>query len=517
LEGEAVSVIDRDTMQASEPPPRKRWYQSGRLVPGPGDVVFAVVLVMILLGGRHGLFNDPGTPWHLRLGRDVIANGAVPREDTLTFTRQGVPWVDQSWGFDVLLAILVDRGGWSTVIALTAVGLAALYGSLTRGLVRDGISPWVALVVGILTMAIGSIHFLIRPHLFTFAFVYLTLRACQRQHEHGGRWVFVVPLYTAILANLHGGFVALPVIVATAGLGHAISGRFDAARRRDLLKFAAAFVASGLAAMANPYGIGLYRHVVRLLVSSGVTSLIIEYQPPAFGKPDAEILEWVLLALVGLPVISARRVERYQLAHLLVWMHLALTSIRNVPLFALAAAPALAALLDGLPLSASVRRPWKRDLGLSVWPVTAMIVLALLVAGRVELGGYSPKKWPLAAVPTLDRLPVSTRLFHEQDWGGFLEAECRPIRRAYLDDRFELYGKAAIVEYTDVLTGGPAWDHVRDRDRIELVWLKPDRGLSKRLLEDQDWTILHRDPVSILFARREGRVSPGPDDNVARR
>src|SRR5262249_40164913 len=137
-------------MQAFEPPMRSRWTKSDRLVPGPGDLVFVLVLLLILLGGSHGLFNDPGTPWHLRLGRDVIATGALPRHARLTFPRQGVPWVDQSWGFDVLLAMLVDHCGWSAVIALTAVGLAGLYGATARGLVRDGISPLVAVIVAIL-------------------------------------------------------------------------------------------------------------------------------------------------------------------------------------------------------------------------------------------------------------------------------------------------------------------------------------------------------------------------------
>ena len=167
-----------------------------------------------------------------------------------------------------------------------------------------------------------------------------------------------MPIYTALLANLHGGFVALPVIVATAALGHAVSGAWDAARRRNVVKFGLAVVACCLAALANPYGFGLYRHVGHLLLSSGVTSLIIEYQPPHFGKPEADVLEWVLLALIGLPVVSARRIDRYQLCHVLVWLHLALTSIRNAPLFALAAAPALATLIDGLPLA--MRAAWKR-------------------------------------------------------------------------------------------------------------------------------------------------------------
>ncbi len=254
-----------------------------------------------------------------------------------------------------------------------------------------------------------------------------------------------------------------------------------------------------------------------LLISSGVTSRIIEYQPAPFGKPDAEVLEWVLLALVGLPVISSRRVDRYQLVHLLVWLHLALTSIRNAPLFAMAAAPALAALLDGLPLSASSRQSWKRDGRESIWPMAATVILAILVAGRVTLGGYAPEKWPLAAVATLDRQPIAARLFHEQDWGGFLEAECQPIRRSYLDDRFELFGKEAIVEYVDVLTGGPAWDHVRDRDRIDLVWLRPDRGLARRLVKEPGWTVLHLDSVSILFARCEVGTLAEPGGTMARR
>ena len=92
----------------------------------------------------------------------------------------------------------------------------------------------------------------------------------------------------------------VPVIVATAALGHAISGEWDAARRRNVLKFGVAALACAVAALANPYGFGLYRHVAHLLFSSGVTSLIVEYQPAPFGKPEAKVLEWVLLAFVAL-------------------------------------------------------------------------------------------------------------------------------------------------------------------------------------------------------------------------
>lgn len=476
----------------NDPSPRRTWWLSG-----PEEIVFAAVLGMILVGDSRGLLADPGTPWHLRLGREILVTGSVPVRDTLTFTHQGETWVDQSWGFDVLLAGVVDRWGWPAAVCLAALGLAWLYTAVARGLIRDGISPIVAVVTALLVAAVGGVHFLLRPHLFTFAFVYLSLRACQRQHERGGCWVALVPLYTAILANLHGGFVALPVVVLTAAFGHAIAGPWSDRRAREVLPFAAAFLGCLAAGLASPYGLGLYRHVAKLLYSSGVTSLIIEYQPAPFGKPEAEVLEWVLLALVALPVVSARRIDRYHLAHVLVWLHLALTSIRNAPFFALAAAPALASLLDGLPIL--FRGTWKRDPKWSAWPATVTAgLLGLAVMGRAP-GGFDLKRWPFAALPTLNSQPLAARMFHEQDWGGLIAAECQPIRRTYLDDRFELYGKPAILEYIEVLSGGPTWDVVQERDRIAMVWLRPDRGLAKRLFKTPGWEVLHRDKVSVLF------------------
>ena len=255
-----------------------------RLTPQPGDLVFALVLLAVLISKPESLFDDPGTPWHLRLGHDIIATRAVPRCDTLTFTRSQTPWVDQSWGFDLLLALVVDQAGWTGATVLTALLLATVYAALARGLIGDGVCPLAALFVTMLTFSIGHIHFQVRPHIITLALVYATFRLCQKQHEQGGWFIAWVPLLTAILANLHGGFVALPVIVATAAIGHAVSGPLDRDRRRNVAKFSLVFVAACLAALINPYGLGLYRHVGRLLVSSGVTQLIQEYQPAPFGR-----------------------------------------------------------------------------------------------------------------------------------------------------------------------------------------------------------------------------------------
>ncbi|SIN92758.1 hypothetical protein SAMN05444166_1651 [Singulisphaera sp. GP187] len=477
---------------------------SRRIRLGVPDLVFGLVLVTILIRSQ-GLLNDPGTFWHARLGREIASTGAVPRVDTLTYTRDHVAWVDQSWGFDLLLAAVVDRWGWSAAVAATALGLATFYATVIRGLVREGASPMIAVVVIIPVFLIGTIHFLVRPHLLTFAFAWWTMRACRAQHDRGGWAIAIVPLLMVGWANVHGGFLAGPFIVLTAAFGHAFSGPWDKARQRNLEKYAAVLVLSLLTPLANPYGIGLYRHVANLLFTSGVTTLIVEFQPIQFGSGQARVVEWVLMALIALPCFTTRRMDRYNLVQTLVWLHLALASVRYAPIFALAMAPGLVQLLDGL--SAELRSTWQDRMTWSVWPVAMALAVVLMAGFGARFGDFDPTVWPIDAVASLNRQRLQTRLFHEQDWGGMIASECRPPRRSFIDDRFELFGKAEVLQYADALHGGPVWEAIRDRERIELVWVRPTRGLARLLTGHPDWKILHRDAVSILF-RREAGLKP---------
>lgn len=470
-----------------------------RISLGP-DLVFAIILATGLVGGSAWL-NDPGSPWHLRLGRDILTSGEVPRVDTLTSSRAGAAWVDQSWLFDVALAMVVGQGGWSLAVAVSALAVAWLYRSVTKWLEGSGISPLSAATTAILAAGIGSVHFLVRPHLVTFAMVAWTLHACRIHHERGGRLLWTVPPLMIVWANCHGGFLAGPVILATAMVGHAISGPWDAERRSRVGEFGLALGLTVLATFCTPYGIDLHRHVVRLLLTSGVTGLIDEYQPMPFGKPTARVLEWILLGLVALPSLTGRKISRYDLAHGLVWLHLALGSIRHAPLFGLAIAPALAHLFDGAlsGVRAEGENVRRRD-----WPwlaVAASVVVLALVESGWNPARLDAKKWPIDAMAVLDAQPTGALLFHEQDWGGLIESETSPRRRAFVDDRFELFGRPMIVDYLAMLEGGPGWDEQQQAHGFDLVWVRPKRGLAKRLAADPSWRTVHRDDVSVLFAR----------------
>ncbi len=45
-----------------------------------------------------------------------------------------------------------------------------------------------------------------------------------------------------------------------------------------------------------------------------------------------------------------------------------------------------------------------------------------------------------------------------------------------------------------------------------MVWVRPERGLAKRLLNDPGWSLVYRDKVSILFRERPGEQGHGAVD-----
>ncbi len=75
--------------------------------------------------------------YQVRAGDEILATGALPAVDTWTFTVAGMPWVDQQWFSQVLLALGYGVGGWELLAvaraALVAVSTGLLVAAMARG------------------------------------------------------------------------------------------------------------------------------------------------------------------------------------------------------------------------------------------------------------------------------------------------------------------------------------------------------------------------------------------------
>src|SRR5262249_7239951 len=135
----------------------------------------------------------------------------------------GQPFVPYEWLSEVVFAAAHRIGGLPAVAIVTGLVVAATYAFVTVFLRRNHVDPLLAAFVGLLSAAVGLLHWLARPHLFTPLGAILTLTLL----ESSGRrriW-FALPLF-AFWANLHGGFVYGLLMIAF----YATGDLFEAAR-----------------------------------------------------------------------------------------------------------------------------------------------------------------------------------------------------------------------------------------------------------------------------------------------
>jgi hypothetical protein len=216
---------------------------------------------LLLVAVGQPLFTDDAW-WHLALGEVYARAGPWLDEDPLLFTAPGPP-VPAAWLTDLALFGVGRFSGFAglrVVHVLSVAGILALAWSLLRRASGSRLAASLATGAFVVFAAYRLVQ--LRPHLFTI----LAVLGLYRLLIEGGappsrrRVALAVGLF-ALWANLHGGFLLGPVLLAAAlgGLLLAMSlrapehGPGDRARARRL---AAALGLGLLATLANPSGVG---------------------------------------------------------------------------------------------------------------------------------------------------------------------------------------------------------------------------------------------------------------------
>jgi hypothetical protein len=219
------------------------------------------------------------------------------------------------------------------------------------------------------------------------------------------------------------------------------------------------------------------------------------------------------------------------------WLHLALIAQRNLPLFAIAASPAVArAVAEFLDAgSASQVAGWLSNLSaqfragsasfeetdrigrvhfVSAFAISALsAVLLLTPAGPGVLNSkiastYDPASYPEKALSLL-KSPESQRIFAEDEWGDYLIYSLYPSKKVFIDGRSDFYGDAFGEKYLDLINVKWGWQQTLDKYGIDTIAISPKFALSSTLKISPDWRLVYDDKVSLIFRRtRAQQVSP---------
>jgi hypothetical protein len=533
--------MSMDTVQAEEkpiatgaggPPPRPN--PLIRLFPSLTDVAFLMPIIFLFtrMEGTKSMLGDGDTGWHVRTGEWILANGRVPHQDMFSFTKAGQPWYAWEWLWDVCFAWLYHHGGLATVVTASILVLCMTFALLYRLTLRHCGNPFLAIGATILACAGSALHWLARPHLFTLLFVVVLLMILDRVNEGKARWLIAVPLLMLLWTNLHGGFVAGLIILGGYCAGELAGALFAAepAERRAAIRkakqYAATALASAVVTLLNPYGYHLHAHIYQFFSEPYHLQNVVEFQSISFHDPAGLYMEFsLLLGLLSAAWFVAKHRNFVPLVLIVGWAHLALFSARNIPLFAIIAAPFIAQALEEALRGLEDARlaPWVRRVTTGfrstamefgetdrLWrvygtSVAAIVLVGLLVSSPRATGRlkpeYDPKRYPAKALSVL-RADPDSRIFTDDEWGDYLVYQLYPGHKVFVDGRSDFYGQDFEQKYLDLMNVKYDWEQLLDRYKVDTIVLSPTTALASTLKQSRHWSAVYDDQIAVIFRRK---------------
>jgi tetratricopeptide (TPR) repeat protein len=216
-------------------------------------VLIAMFLGLAFLLGTFPL-KDADFYWHLRTGDLIRQTGKVPQVDIFTFTREGVPWIDLHWVFQIAISWLHEQGGvvGLNVAKCSVTCLAVLI--LITAKRREWPLPVMVLAWLPALLLLGG-RMYVRPETLTLFYLSVFLAVILRW-DRFPRLAFLLPVVQVAWVNSHGLFVLGPILLVFGLLDGALRfGVFAPERRRWWRTILVSSVATALACLINPYGI----------------------------------------------------------------------------------------------------------------------------------------------------------------------------------------------------------------------------------------------------------------------
>jgi hypothetical protein len=503
-------------------------------VPSVADSIFVALLgTLVFTPLAIRLLGDAGIGWHIRTGQQIVATHVVPHVDPFSSSMQGRPWFAWEWLYDIVVGELDARLGLNGVVWLTALVIAAVFAWMFRLLIVRGTHMLVALVLLLLALSASTIHFLARPHVFSWllTLAWFWIMDSSEQNYFAGRgrrrMLWILPLLMLIWVNVHGGFLLGFVLLGIFWLAgvwnwfQARLGRIEevlqkiAARKRaqDLL---AVGILSAAASLGNPYGWKLHAHIFSYLSNRFLMDHIEEFHSPNFHDVAPKCFLVLLLIAIAAFIACGRELRMSHILTALFAVYAGLYASRNLPVSSILLVMVVGPLLSSrAPARGFFQRMMDTESSLRghVWPIAAILVTLWIAANGGRVGSkalmdahFDPKRMPVEAVNYLEKSAIKGPILSTDYWGGYLIYRLYPREQVVVDDRHDLYGAEFLKSYLKMLHGESGWEEFLRNHEASGLLLPKDAALSNILLQGNRWKVVYRDDIAILFVPNpEGR------------
>jgi len=470
-----------------------------------------VWVLLIIAGATIGPLSSPLTApdvfWSLRRGALMLEQRSLVLSDPLTSAPHvSPPHVNVQWLADLIFRMLERGGGLGLVVVGSALVIAATYGiTLSAAHATSRHVRFSCLAVA-LAYGLGVTNLLARPQTLAYPLFAVFVLATARPDS---RLLWLLPVLTAVWANVHGSFFVGLLLLACLAFGQP--------RRNHFLTLGVC----ALATLATPYGFGTFESIVRVGTNPIIREQVPEWAPTTIGSLEGAAFFAAVVLLVSLALTSRTRLTRTDVLVTLSFAALALASVRGVVWFGLAVAPIIARLLAGLELpsvTSTRERPWL-NLAIAVGilalvtvslPWFKQLVPVLPADKRGVIGVDAPAD--VAKFLNEWEPPPNGRMLNFELWGGYFDWAVWPQHQPFIDGRFELYPPNVWRDYVAIVTPTARWRELLDAYAISYAVLSQSEQaeLIQLLRQQPDWRVTYADAQAVVLVRQPRADASGP-------
>jgi len=532
-----MKVRDRTSNKRGDPRlPREESRKSNLVPPGkrlPILQLFALLLcflLLALLATRQIASMDVG--FHLKAGESILSGQGWPRNDTFTYTLNDHPYIDTSWGYQVLVA-LVRR-------ALDAPGLVIFHAAIVLAtfftLYRTARLVPVDATSLVLFLTAGGVaseqRFEVRPEILSYFFLAVVLYVLHRRAEGLRTPLWALPIIHLVWANCHS-----LIVLGWGAIACFIVGLWIRDRKLDWLLVRWGF-ASVAVAILNPYG---WRGVVfpltlmtRFRSANTFGGSILEFASPFVVKgtpqfpfyPRIPLFTFRSFAVVaGIALLALLLKKRFHAGFLiLMFFPLAASMVRNMPLLSIAGLPGI---VWALPAERILKSVWLSErsrrftlAGTVAGLAVVQIFLGLWVihdayyiaAWRSERFGLSWNRLvlPVDAVRYMEKVGLKGPILNHITFGGYLMwARSDPV---FIDGRLEVLGEDFFNYYDQLLKSQNALEAGVARYGIRSLIIPSTMNpfMVLRMSRDPRWRLVYFDHLAAIFVRNDETNGTAP-------
>jgi hypothetical protein len=477
-----------------------------------------VILFALLFALAVRIPTDSDTWWHILSGEYTLTRGMI-YTDPFSFTKQGEPWINHSWGSQVILYLVWKVAG-NFGLAIYTAGLATAGMAFVYRICAG--SVYLRAFALVLGAATAAVFWSPRPQMLSFflSTVVLYLLFIYKLEKIDRLWL--LPVVMLVWGNLHAGFSIGFILLGGVIAGEILGNIFDPNSEYvitwpGIRKLVIIAVISAGVLVINPYGLDMLRVPFQTISIGALRDFIQEWNSPNFHERQTWPFIMLVFALLGAVGASSKKLDWTDFVLVCGTAFMSLLAGRNIAVFAIVATPVLTYHANALLVERGwVVRPmkhvtarmarlnWLLVIGISL----AALAKVLLVLDTKTVAEAQASILPIKVAEYLNAEQPAGPMFNSYNWGGYLMFAA-PQYPVFVDGRTDLYGDEFLLRYLRTATGGRDWRETLDEYGINLVVVEAGSGLALNLAEEPGWQQVYpldeSDMMAVVYVREGGR------------